>query len=544
MRRPGWPGTAYDTVPRGLRSLIGVGLLLVTAAGGCASWYAADADREVNAVLAKYTQRVLANRSDWVQRPATLPDEPDAPADAEPADPGETLLIDLPTALQLAFTSSRDFLDRSEGLYVDGLGYTLTRYNFGPILNATISYLWQDAEDTVGSDSHALALGASQVLPTGGDLTFSAGLTGDRTADRPPMAPQDEDFTYNSNMQVNLRQPLLRGAGFEVAWESLTQGKRDLVYAVRSFELFRQDFCIRIVEGYYRLVSQKLRLANDEQNYKDAVSDREKAEALRSLDRNTDNDVFLARRREIEAEDALLVARTEYKLALDDFRILLGSPAGKVIVQDEQPEFQPVRFDAESAVKVALLNRLDLHTQRDRVDDARRQVRIARNALLPDVSLSAQYGLDGGPGDVNDTVPEQWSASMGLEFELPLDRKAERNAYRAALITLQQARRTLERRCDEIERDIFDQLRQLSQVEKRIDLQRKQIEFEQRAVAVTEIRYNAGDVSNRDKLEARQGLINAQNRLIDLKVQHFIARLRLARDLGILFVDENGMWRS
>ena len=62
-------------------------------------------------------------------------------------------------------------------------------------------------------------------------------------------------------------------------------------------------------------------------------------------------------------------------------------------------------------------------------------------------------------------------------------------------------------------------------------------------MAVTLIRYEAGDVENRDLLEARQALVDAENEVITLKVSHFVSRLRLFRNLGLLFIEESGMWR-
>jgi len=62
-------------------------------------------------------------------------------------------------------------------------------------------------------------------------------------------------------------------------------------------------------------------------------------------------------------------------------------------------------------------------------------------------------------------------------------------------------------------------------------------------VAVFQIRYEAGELENRDLFDARQQLVDARNALINLKADHFIRSLRLLRDLGLLFVDENGMWR-
>lgn len=129
-------------------------------------------------------------------------------------------------------------------------------------------------------------------------------------------------------------------------------------------------------------------------------------------------------------------------------------------------------------------------------------------------------------------------------YSVPLDRKSERNTYRSAMISLDRAMRDHELLLDNVERDVRDQLRELLRVEQDIDLQRQQIEQDRRAVAISEIRVEAGEADNRELIDARQSLIDAQNQLIDLKASHFIARLRLLRNLGILFIDEDGMWRE
>ena len=525
--------------------------LLVLAAGCSPAWYKADADREVHALLEEYDQRVLGTRERDIIYPDELPPEEDSEGagegtEAEAVTPpaAEPLPIDLPAALELAFTSSREFQDQKESLYLQGLGFTLTRYNFGPIVNSTISYLWSDAEDATGADSLTASAGARTILPTGGDVSVSSTLTGTRNDD-PDLFGVHGDPFFDSSLQVSLRQPLLRGAGYEVSHEALTQGERNLIYAVRSFELFRQDFCIRVANAYYSLVSRKMTLENDESNYRDAVFDRKKAEALRQVDRYRDDDVFLARRREIDAEDNLLVSRTQYELALDDFKILLGLPTStRIVIGDDEPVFKPVRTEPQSAVLVAQQNRLDLHTQRDRLEDAERQIRLARNGLLPDLDVSMNYGLNTGADEIRRAPPDEWSGALGVALDLPVDRKSERNAYRSALVFAERSRRDYERRMDEVERDILNQIRELGQLEKRIELQREQIKRERRAVAVTQIRYESGDVQTRDLLDARQGLNDARNALIELKVEHFIARLRLLRNMGVFFVDENGMWRS
>lgn len=44
--------------------------------------------------------------------------------------------------------------------------------------------------------------------------------------------------------------------------------------------------------------------------------------------------------------------------------------------------------------------------------------------------------------------------------------------------------------------------------------------------------------------ETQQGLLSATNELIQLQVDYVIARLVLLKDLGLLFIDDEGMWQE
>ncbi|MBL8879557.1 MAG: TolC family protein [Phycisphaerales bacterium] len=521
---------------------------------GCADWARSDADRSVNRALRTYESRTLADRADWVRQPRETPPPASQPTSAaslaETSEPGapttasaKPRLLDLRDSLRTAFENGREYKTERESLYLAGLNYTFAQYTFGPILDSTIRYLWNYNEGTPNTHSVNVPISVSQILPLGGTASASASLNGVRTRGGEPES--DNDFRWTSDMQVNLQQPLLRGAGYEASHEPLTQAERALIYAVRDFELFRQDYSIRVADAYYSIVRQRKQLENDEQSYSDAVYDRQKADALRSLDRNKPDDVFQARRREIEAENQVIAGRTRYKLALDEFKILLGLPIeAPISIGTDEPPYEPVNIESQSAVDVALHNRLDLHTRRDQVEDTRRRLRIARQDLLPQFDLTAEYGMSSLGGRADDATPNQRRSSVGLALEVPLDRVPERNAYREALISLDRSERDLDQTEDRVRIDILNALRELTQFEKQIQLQEDQIRSEQRAVAVMQIRVEAGDAQQRDLTEARRSLTDAMNQLIDLKVQHFIARLRLKRNLGILFIDQNGMWMS
>lgn len=446
---------------------------------------------------------------------------------------------DLERALRTAVQHNRQYLTQREQLYSAGLSLSLARFNFGPQFNSAIRTLVSDAEDGVAQSEVAASLGVSQILPTGGTLALTSSANAVW-----PYGSQGLLDNYGSSVSASLRQPLLRGAGYIPSHEPLTQAERSFVYSIRDFQLFRENFSIQIARTYFNLVSQRQSLTIEDANYQGAVFDRRKSEALYQMDRNTEAEVFRARRREITAKDQLISARAAYDRAVDEFKILLGLPTtDAIVIADAEPPFEPVRLELDSAVAAARHNRLDIITQRQQVEDAERQLTIAANALLPDLDFTASYGLTGGGTGEDQFGPDTWNSSIGLEFEVPLQRKPERNSYRLTQIRLEQSKRALSLRYDQLALDIRDALRQLRTIEERIVLQEGQIEQERAAVTVTEIRYESGSLDNRDLLEARQALVNNKNALIRLKVDHFIARLSLLRDMGLFFIDDQGMWQ-
>src|SRR5262245_35818443 len=326
--------------------------LVLALSGACLTpdQYAKQADDEVLPMLDEAQATVLGDRESWMEQP-----EPAAPAEPEKADtdapptlpepPADAQHIDLASSLKTAFTSSREFLDQQENLYLNGLGLSLTRYDFGPILDATIAGLWQDDKHSQSETSVKGLLGVTQILPQGGTFGLAGTLGG--SAIGGVAAPGIDDPAYDSSALFSLEQPLLRGFGYEVSHEALTQGERDLVYAVRDFELFREDFCISIADDYFALVSRRQQIAVLEQTYKDSIFDQHKAEAMRLVDRNEDKDVFLARRRVVDIENQLLGEQADYLEAVDRFKVRLGLPADAPVVIDEnEPPYLSVSLDA------------------------------------------------------------------------------------------------------------------------------------------------------------------------------------------------------
>ncbi len=529
------------------RALVGV----VAAAFACTTdHYSRDADREVGGILDEYDDRALSGRADAVQmpepeKPPPAP-EPVPPGDAAPPTPrelaaeppAEPLQLDLMKSLSTALHLSRNYKSQRESLYLSGLGFTLTQFNYGPKFAAAVTALWGKGEGTPRTDSYGGSFGVSQLLPTNGTIALTSGLTRSVTVGQSANVAD-----WSSNVGIALSQPLLRNAGYDQYRESLTQGERSMVYAVRNFELFREAFVIGIAADYFALVSRKKQLLIQEEQLTQAIADEEKNIALRAVDRKRDQDVILAKRNRLSVEQTVVNARTDYERQIEQFLVDLGlDPKIPVEIIEDEPQFEKVAFDPESVVKVALSNRLDVQTRRDQLEDSERQLRLQRQSFLPDLNLLASAGLAGSAGSLSSVSPDQWSRSAGLSLNIPLQQINERNAWRAAEIALDQQKRDWDLFLDDTRNSLQADLRNLKTIEERIVLDEQSIDDEQRNVERLEAMLSNGDVSSRDLLESRQALVSGQNQLIADLASHFIARLNFFRNLGLLFVDDEGRW--
>lgn len=488
------------------------------------------------------TQPPAAPPPDQPTPPSTPPSTPPGANAQAPAATVAPRVLSLHEALDIAIHSNRDYISRKEALYLNALGLSGTRHAFGPLLTALLSYIFTDSDSTNRTHGASLIAGLSQILPTGGDLRLS-GATNFGDDGNVIVGPRR---TFSSALGIQLTQPLLRGAGYEASHEALTQAERDLIYTIREFELFREGFSIDVASRYYNLVQQKRSVENERRNMESVVFGRRQAEALFSVGRASELDMLRARRTELTSRNRMIEVEENYRLSLDQFRIFLGLPPSDLVeVQPEEPAFVEIDYDVASAIEVALKNRLDFLNRKEQLEDSERSVRIAENGLLPAMSLDASYDLtsDASPGFTNQTLADN-AYRVGVTLELPVDRLLARNSYRSATIAHRRALRSFEEFEDTLVVNVQSTFRTLERHKESLAIQRQLISDQEKNLAIAQIRFERGELSNRDVDEARQALLDAKNSLIQEQVSYEIARLQLMRDLGILFIDEQGMWQE
>ncbi len=202
------------------------------------------------------------------------------------------------------------------------------------------------------------------------------------------------------------------------------------------------------------------------------------------------------------------------------------------------------------AIRVALNNRLDLAATYGEVVDAQRRIVVAANGLEGVIDLVGSVNVGGGRGALSGNLPDtnlrfdEGSYAAGLRLSLPIERTAERNAYRNALIAMERAVRTAQEAEDRVKLNIIDALRNIRVAAEDLRVQALAIEVAQRRLNLANELLDLGRGETRDVTEAEADLVDAQNAFTSSLVDLRVAELTLQRDLGLLRVSQDGLYEE
>ena len=560
----------------GLGWCVSLGLLVLGVAGCSTSHYRKAADKDAARLIAEKSRGVPNMDPRFTIVPTNtlaieglpLKTESEDFLGAEQKTEISARVLNLDQALLTAVERSREYQNRKELLYLDALGLALDRHRYTPIFSGrgsgTVQNQPQDVQKAVdqlaGTQTSLLnrdtevvqqynvsgrgSVGSSILLRSGATLANSFSIDFLRFLNGDPR------FLVRSTLGATLTQPLLRGAGYKATMENLTQSERDLLYSLREFTLYRKDFAVRIAQSYYGVLQARDAAKNEWIGYQSFQVNLKRGRALTEEGRSTKADFGLLEQASLQAEASWITAVRQYKQSLDQFKILLGlSPDSKIVLDDRDLadlKIQHPDLESSDAANVAIATRLDIQTARDRAVDAQRKIKVSANALKPRVDLVVQGSVDNKPNSNNPAAMDVKRAqgSAGLDFDLGLDRMAERNAYRSAEIAALRANRELQLLEDQVKTQVFGDWRSLDEAKRTHRNSALGVNLAERGVEEQELRAELGRSTTRDLVDAQTALVRSRNGRTQALVSHTIARLQFWKDMGILYIKENGKWED
>jgi len=456
----------------------------------------------------------------------------------------EAEVLSLSDTLAIAMVNSRSYQFRKESLFIQALNLSETQKDFNFNYNAGADAATQMSTFKDGSAESFGENGVDGGVTAGITRRLASGAIVSLNFTKNVVAAFSDPDTYSNNggLSFNVVQPLLNGFGPLVTKEPLRQAERDMVYAVRDFKRFQQDFVIDISAQYYAALRTRDQLYNERKNYEASIASREQTESYAKAGRIADFEAAQARQSELNSADRWTLALSSYQSALDDFRFSLGLPIDLNVEPDSEEltilaDKGLVELDItlEAAMEAAISNRVDLINARQQVEDRERKLEIQRRNFLPDLDVEYSASLlNGGLTDV------QQDLSIGLD--LPFDWTEKRNEYRIAQISLEREIRSLSEDEDDMKRDIRDLWRKLERNRSVYNNRLLSVRLSERRVENTELLLQQGKALTRDLLDAQDDLLSSKNEATVALVDFTINRLRFWNAIERFEIDPKGMW--
>ena len=209
-----------------------------------------------------------------------------------------------------------------------------------------------------------------------------------------------------------------------------------------------------------------------------------------------------------------------------------------------------VDLTVNQAIQVALGNRLDLQNSLATVTDAWRQVEFDANQLQGILNFQYNGIFNEAPDhrglfrfDANSSIQ-----TFGLQFQAPINRRAQRNQYRADQIQYQRARRAYMQARDTIVQQIRLDMRELVLQRRTFEINREQVIIAARQLEQAEynLRTSTDAAQNLTYLllQALSSVLQSRTALISTWVSYETARMSLYRDFDLMDIDSNGVWTN
>jgi outer membrane protein TolC len=511
------------------------------------------------------------------------PPETSSPDANIPIEPNQPLKVSLIDALQVGARNNPAYQSRKEDVFQAALSLDLAKNRFRNIFSAgTDSQIQTDTtrDDAVTTLDNSGTAGVTRTFENG--LAASSAIT----LDLLKLLTQNGASTLGLNVDTSVSMPLLRGAGRYIVREPLTQAERNVIYKLWDFDRYRRTFAVSVAQQYYGVLRQMDVAKNAKDNYASAIRSARWSRRQADAGRISEIQVDQAVTSELNGRDRWIGEGKTLKGNLDAFKTsVLGLPtdalikldpndmvqlrqraeeyvkamkessrtgaaqtvppadAEVVLIPPSKEEAGPFEIDEELAVKLALKNRLDLQEANGAVYDAQRQVVVAADALRAGLTVggSAHFADNDDDGALS-FQGGRYAALLSLD--LPIERTAERDAYRNSLISLERATRSVQSLEDQIKVAIRDELRTLLESRESLKIQAQSVVVAEKRVNSAQLFLEAGRAQIRDLLEAQDALLSARNQLTSAVVNYRIAELQFQRDLDLLKITKEGLWQE
>jgi HAE1 family hydrophobic/amphiphilic exporter-1 len=354
---------------------------------------------------------------------------------------------------------------------------------------------------------------------------------------------------FSSTLKLQFTQPLLRNAWRFANRTPLVIARRALQQSRASFEAQVSDAILQVVTQYWAVVQARGDLEVERKSLE--AADVTYQNNKRALELGALPPLDIYRSESAVASRRVLMIKGEYALKRteDALRMTIGADLDPYfhaldleLTEKPDVEGEPRNMDAASALGEALKQRPDLLAARYSLDNDDTSIRLARNRLKPDLSLSGFYQSNGLGGNEFSLATGQLISRGGLgssfnqlfgfgfpgygatlTLNLPIKNRAAQAELGSALVSRHRDLYLAQEIQQQVTLDVTNSIHQLEEAKLTLAAGRTALDLAQKVLAAEHRKYELGVGTIFFILDAQTQLAQAQSDLLQAEISYQVA---------------------
>jgi|CXWL01.1.fsa_nt_gi outer membrane protein TolC len=391
-------------------------------------------------------------------------------------------------------------------------------------------------QEKTSDDRLTSSVGIQQALKRGGNYSFGWDNSRSTTTNLfSNFSPQTR-----SALSLHVEQPLARNFGIDSIRQQLlvNQTSRDISDIDLQQTLATTTRSVR--NAYWDLAYALTSLQVQQQSLELAQESLRNTQARVNIGTTPPIDIVEAESEVATRQEAVILAQSQIEEAEDTLRALIFNPSTPDfwtlrIEPSELPAFQPASVNVDAVVRSALERRTDLRQSRKTLEANDVTIRYFRNQILPDVTASVDYGVQGtggtqfvrgagfpGPitgqstrgfgtvlGDIFTNAFPAWTVALNVSY--PLGHGTQEANLARARLQYSQAQTQIRSQELQVTSQVRSAARQVATNEQRVQTTRVSRELAERRLDAEQRKFAAGTSTSFIVFQVQRDLAQARN---------------------------------
>jgi len=465
------------------------------------------------------------------ERLTQLPSAAESLQVEQPSEENKGIELTLREVVFLALENNRTIKNQYLERIIQQQDLMVAEDKFSPNFTPNISLEWDNLEQgKTTSVTNGLALSARVVmqLPTGGEVNLGWEGLGEQR-DGPGFIGADED-QLRQNLELSVRQPLLRNGGIEVNRASIEIARINDKINILDLKSTLINQITEAIFAYRQLIQAQERLKIEISSLEIAQQQVENTQILIDAGRRARVDIIPVKTRVANQEVNLLEARNNLKQRQFDLLEVLDIDPSIVVIASDIQAVYPQPVDLEAIKEKALENRPDYLIAKLNIDQAHFALKVADNQRKWNIDLEASVNHNPAPNIVEDRT--EFIAGLNLTKTLGY-RRIERD-FKQRQVELLQAENNLDEELQQIEIDVENSIREVQENFRKVELARRATELAEEQLFNQEqrVKLGVGDTSIVDLVQFQEALGQARNDELNTKIEYLNSLTNLQQTIG------------